>query len=137
MMEEVNFKRIVIGIFFVIIALFLFQYPLEAAIIALAAGLIYWKLKRGTSQTETIDKKVRVPISPRTKEDVLNRGADACQMCGRIGKEIHHIDHDPSNNHIDNLVLLCPTCHDEADRGHPSQERLRQIAQRPFVRYAQ
>ena len=38
-----------------------------------------------------------------------------CAICGwcedeRI-LEVHHIDEDRNNNHIDNLIILCPICH--------------------------
>lgn len=38
-----------------------------------------------------------------------------CEIC-KFSKypevlQVHHIDHDRKNNKIDNLKLLCPTCH--------------------------
>ena len=42
-----------------------------------------------------------------------------CAMCGaRRRLHIHHIDHDPSNNEIENLILLCNYHHAEM---HPEK----------------
>ena len=44
------------------------------------------------------------------------RGAQ-CEECGRTKEDdgivltVHHIDYDPSNNDINNLVVLCQGCH--------------------------
>lgn len=74
--------------------------------------------------------KYRTPIPSRIKIQVRDRAADRCQRCGRFGKDTHHINRIPNDHKMSNLILLCPTCHDEADRGHPSQERLRQLAKK-------
>ena len=38
-----------------------------------------------------------------------------CNRCGYCEHEkvlqVHHVDHDRSNNEIDNLEVICPTCH--------------------------
>lgn len=43
-----------------------------------------------------------------------------CSMCGshRKGKtlHVHHVDHNPQNNHITNLIVLCSTCHNRLHR---------------------
>ena len=75
-------------------------------------------------------KKPRKPFDNDTKRKVKDRAGDRCQVCPRNGKDIHHIDKDRTNNRLSNLIFLCPTCHDEADRGHPSQQRLRELAKR-------
>lgn len=36
-----------------------------------------------------------------------------CEVCGSPGEEIHHIDKNPYNNSLDNLVLLCRKHHRE------------------------
>lgn len=54
------------------------------------------------------------------KTAVRRRDKSRCQACGlavkfdpehAYGLEIHHIDHNHANNQMDNLVLLCPMCH--------------------------
>ena len=42
---------------------------------------------------------------------VLERDA-RCVACGATQNlHCHHIDHDPKNNRVENLVMLCGTCH--------------------------
>lgn len=48
-----------------------------------------------------------------------------CEQCGadcsepvqdnRTKLTVHHVDHDPSNCHPDNLIALCAPCHLRAD----------------------
>ena len=46
------------------------------------------------------------------RQQVIERDNYACTYCGRQGRfEVHHVDHDRQNNHIDNLTLLCRSCH--------------------------
>jgi len=45
-----------------------------------------------------------------------------CAVCGwaedeRI-LEVHHKDEDRSNNALDNLIILCPTCHRKITLGY-------------------
>lgn len=36
----------------------------------------------------------------------------ACEECGsELNLEVHHIDEDRTNNEVDNLILLCKSCH--------------------------
>ena len=93
--------------------------------------------KKGSSLNSCFDddyksnkKSPRKPFDSQTRRKVKDRAGDKCQVCGRFGKDIHHINKDRSNNNLSNLILLCPTCHDEADRGHPSQQRLKELAKR-------
>lgn len=54
------------------------------------------------------------------KRYLMEKFNNKCQLCGwgienpktdTIPLEIHHIDGDCTNNHLDNLQLLCPNCH--------------------------
>lgn len=60
--------------------------------------------------------KRRIPI-PKPKEIrklVKELYGNQCAYCGEKNRkilQIHHIDHDPSNNDIHNLVLICVWCH--------------------------
>ena len=47
---------------------------------------------------------------------------EICEICGITewnGKpltlQIDHIDGDRTNNHLDNLMILCPNCHTQTD----------------------
>jgi len=48
---------------------------------------------------------------------IIKRNGKVCADCGaRKGHTdkvltVHHIDYDPSNNQLDNLVILCQGCH--------------------------
>lgn len=61
-------------------------------------------------------KKIRKPIPLEKKiRAVLQKEINSqCPFCPseEVGHfEIHHIDENPSNNDIINLILVCPTCH--------------------------
>jgi len=43
-----------------------------------------------------------------------------CEKCGSIENlDIHHIDHNPNNNNLDNLMCLCRSCHMKIHRPKP------------------
>ncbi|HWZ22027.1 MAG TPA: HNH endonuclease signature motif containing protein [Cytophagaceae bacterium] len=62
------------------------------------------------------DKKKRVKIPEDIQVEVLYSSDRTCCVCNERGKaiQIHHIDDEPSNNKIENLVVLCLYCHDDA-----------------------
>jgi HNH endonuclease len=41
---------------------------------------------------------------------------DRCARCGRVGLplQLHHRDHDVTNNCVENFELLCLSCHRKA-----------------------
>jgi hypothetical protein len=47
----------------------------------------------------------------RLRPIALDRDKNTCQQCGKTSKEVrivvHHIDHDPSHNWLDNYICLC------------------------------
>lgn len=45
------------------------------------------------------------------KDKILVEFNHSCVCCGALFHEVHHIDEDPSNNAEDNLIVLCPNCH--------------------------
>lgn len=46
---------------------------------------------------------------------------DRCEICGRDKKlDIHHIDENPNNNNLDNLMCLCRSCHMKIHRPKPT-----------------
>ena len=67
-----------------------------------------WQIKKSKSNTSTTKyiKNILASLYPQ------------CYECGcsswnddPIPLELHHIDHDRTNNHITNVQLLCPNCH--------------------------
>ena len=55
----------------------------------------------------------RIAIPKATKEEVLKEYKHLCALCRKSDSrpEVHHIDEDPSNNEVLNLIPLCPNCH--------------------------
>ena len=65
----------------------------------------------------------RKPIPKATQDELLYLCARRCCLCfglradfGEQSGQIAHLDHDPSNNNLDNLAWLCLHHHDEYDR---------------------
>lgn len=45
-------------------------------------------------------------------------GLNTCQKCGSTDNlDVHHIDENPFNNDLENLTLLCRSCHMKEHRG--------------------
>jgi hypothetical protein len=55
--------------------------------------------------------KLRTNIPKAISEKVLKEYNNHCARCNSSSPELHHIDEDPSNNEILNLIPLCPNCH--------------------------
>lgn len=76
--------------------------------------------------SEERETKERKPIPDTLKNKVYDNAGDKCQMCGKKGNlKIHHIDANPGNNNITNLILLCGNCHDDAHHGVTPKVRLK------------
>jgi hypothetical protein len=56
-------------------------------------------------------KKSRIKVSKAIHDKVLKEFNYKCSICGKTQPQIHHIDENPSNNDIMNLLPLCPNCH--------------------------
>ena len=51
-----------------------------------------------------------------------DRCLTVCESCGIHGKmNIHHIDHNPNNNNLANLQVLCRSCH---SKGHHVEDAI-------------
>ncbi len=67
-----------------------------------------------------VAKKVRKAIPEKTRKKLLVYCGHECCIptCNkRRRNEIHHINGDPGDNRWENLIPLCPTDHEDADRG--------------------
>ena len=60
--------------------------------------------------------KTRKAIPKNIADEVMFKADLLCCVCEKRGHHIHHIDENPSNNKIDNLVLLCFKHHNEVSR---------------------
>jgi len=81
-------------------------------------GEIGDKIIRNMSESDKSDKKkIRKPISPELQQKLYERAENRCQYCGmgNVKLHIHHINGNPSNNSIDNLIVLCPNHHSIAN----------------------
>ena len=67
--------------------------------------------------------KKRRPVSSLLSKKLYQEADNRCPFCGIADVavlEIHHIDGDPSNNQIENLILVCGNCHSKITRGEIS-----------------
>ena len=55
--------------------------------------------------------KKRISIPRGISDAVLKEYRHKCAVCGRHDPQLHHLDENPSNNDILNLLPLCPNCH--------------------------
>jgi 5-methylcytosine-specific restriction endonuclease McrA len=48
---------------------------------------------------------------------ILRRAGGICEDCGeRVAEQVHHLDHDVTNNALSNLRAVCRPCHAKAGR---------------------
>jgi len=86
-----------------------------------AEGEDHWRYKGGRADRER--------LSPKFKEAVRESRGRQCEECGKDESEqdralsVHHIDEDPTNNDLDNLEVLCRSCHMS---GHAKRDKARQ-----------
>lgn len=64
--------------------------------------------------------KERKPIPRAVREGILKEFNHRCAICGKDDPQVHHIDENPSNNEVSNLIPLCPNCH-LIDQHNPTQ----------------
>jgi len=65
-------------------------------------------------------KRITIPNSTKVRAELQREINSSCPFCAstEVGHfELHHIDEDPSNNVISNLLLLCPLCHSKITKG--------------------
>ena len=55
--------------------------------------------------------KIRKAIPKPVKEKVLSEYNHRCAICGADKPQVHHIDENPENNELLNLLPLCPNHH--------------------------
>lgn len=79
-------------------------------------------------------RKTRTHIPKDTAVTVLFKADHCCCICRNksAGVTIHHLDEDPSNNHEDNLVALCPN--DQA-KVHTKSNMVRAYSTEEVLRY--
>lgn len=67
---------------------------------------------RNLGLEEGAKENKRAAISEKDKEMIFSKFNNECAICGiKEGLNIHHKDHNPSNNRMNNLIVLCGVCH--------------------------
>lgn len=58
-------------------------------------------------------KKPRTPVPTEVRRMAMKSAAGYCQKCGSPERflELHHIDGDPTNHYVGNLMMVCHDCH--------------------------
>lgn len=82
-------------------------------------------------------RRVPIPKEKKLRAELQKEINSVCPFCdnGDVGHfEIHHIDEDPSNNEITNLILLCPTCHSKITKGDISNGRVVSVKENSTVK---
>ncbi len=77
-------------------------------------------------------KKTRkkIPQKNKVRAELQKEISSSCPFCRSkdVGHfEIHHIDEDPSNNYIENLLLICPTCHSKITKGDIPIKKVKEL----------
>ena len=69
--------------------------------------------------------KPRITVPKAARDKVLAEFNHRCARCGADRPQIHHIDENPSNNDLENLIPLCPNCHlsDQHNPTHPIEPK--------------
>lgn len=76
---------------------------------------------------EKPNKRKRISTSLRAKLQQEIRSE--CPFCGNgevAHFEVHHIDENPSNNEVSNLLLLCRNCHSRITKGEVSRSEVKE-----------
>ena len=55
--------------------------------------------------------KKRIEIPKSIREKILDEYYHLCAVCRKQRPQLHHIDNNPSNNDLMNLIPLCPNTH--------------------------
>lgn len=77
--------------------------------------------------TPKSSKKKRINIPAKTRALLQKEINSVCPFCPSQDVdhfEIHHIDENPSNSKLENLLMLCPTCHSKVTKGDITNEEV-------------
>jgi len=74
--------------------------------------------------------KLRKAIPPKTKSKLQQEINSECPFCASLEVsyfEVHHIDNNPANNGMENLLMLCSTCHSKITKGETKLDEVRKM----------
>lgn len=113
-----------------------------ATIVAIVVAYLIWKASKNKTKIGNLSNNgdnnnsgttTRVKIPREIERQVLSRANNRCQwkFCKVTGNlQIHHIDRNPANNSLSNLIYLCHNCHyQKAHRNEARDWQLRDWAQ--------
>jgi hypothetical protein len=72
--------------------------------------------------------KQRLTLSKTTEKRAFQQAGSVCGFCPECeiaALQLHHIDSDPSNNVLENLLVVCATCHTKITGGIISEADVR------------
>jgi hypothetical protein len=72
--------------------------------------------------------KKRLTLSKTTEKRAFQQAGSVCGFCPEheiASLQVHHIDSDPSNNVLENLLVVCATCHTKITGGLISEADVR------------
>jgi len=80
--------------------------------------LTIWRKPDGTARCiaasvvfKTEKRYEHVRSWKKNRVSKLNTALFKCEKCGKSTKIVHHISTKPTNHSIDNLMVLCQSCH--------------------------
>ena len=77
-----------------------------------------------------MNKKIRKSIPAKSKRLLQKEINSECPFCKNQDVdhfEIHHIDENPSNNLLSNLLMLCPLCHSKITKGDITKREVKSV----------
>jgi hypothetical protein len=133
--EHRLWTSVVFGILFAILVFALIKFPMFRHNTWMGTKRIFSIVANWLTQSGRARKPPRTRIPAKVRREVCRRANYACQMCGRLETpKYHHIDGDPSNPNLNNLILLCSHHHDLADRNVYPSVQLKGLSKKPFRR---
>jgi len=75
------------------------------------------KIQKSNKITPSSEKIEETVLNKSLRKLILERDGHSCRYCGKDNHHfkrslhVHHIDYDPKNSDINNLIALCPRCH--------------------------
>jgi len=78
-------------------------------------GSCYCSRKCTAIASNTVEVRGVIETINNYRTRAIKEYGESCNRCGyetyKKVLEVHHINHDRANNNIENLEVLCPTCH--------------------------
>lgn len=76
----------------------------------------------------------KIPKENKIRAELQKEIGSKCPFCSNedVGHfEIHHINNNPGENDIANLILVCPTCHSKITKGDITPEKVKEVKSDP------